>query len=59
MIHKQKKSTWGFIAFAVKALTITGGGALVLTENHPYWTLAVLGIGAVANEAIDYFNLKK
>jgi len=53
------KNKWAFIAFCVKAITGLLGGSLVLTNEHPYLSLVVLGIGAVANEAIDFFDLKK
>jgi hypothetical protein len=53
------KNKWAFIAFAVKAITGILGGSLVLTNEHPYLSLTVLAIGAVANEAINFFDLKK
>lgn len=53
------KNKWAFTAFAVKAVTGILGGSLVLTNEHPYLSLTVLGIGAIANEAIDFFDLKK
>lgn len=53
------KRKWAFIAIALKAFTGILGGSLVLTNEHPYLALAVLGIGAIANEAIDFFDLKK
>ena len=53
------KNKWAFIAFAVKSFTGIIGGSLVLTTDHPYLALTVLGIGAIANEAIDFFDLKK
>ena len=58
-MEKIAKNKWAFIAFAVKAVTGILGGSLVLTNQHPYLSLIVLGIGAVANEAIDFFDLKK
>lgn len=54
-----KKKRWAFVAFAIKALTGIIGGSLVLSNEHPYIALTVLGIGAIANEAIDFFDLKK
>jgi hypothetical protein len=53
------KNKWAFIAFAIKAITGILGGSLVLTNEHPYLSLTVLAIGAVANEAINFFDLKK
>lgn len=50
---------WAFVAFAVKSVTGILGGSLILTNEHPYLSLLVLGIGAIANEAIDFFDLKK
>ena len=42
-----------FILKLVKVAAGVAGGALVLTENHPYFALIVLVIGAVANEALN------
>ena len=53
------KNKWAFIAFTVKAVTGLVGGSLVLSNEHPFIALTVLAIGAVANEAIDFFDLKK
>tara|TARA_R110000772_G_scaffold71032_1_gene156016 strand:+ start:83 stop:259 length:177 start_codon:yes stop_codon:yes gene_type:complete len=58
-MQKIVKKKWAFIAFSVKAVTGLLGGSLVLTNEHPYLALAVLGIGAIVNEAIDFFELKK
>ena len=58
-MQKLIKNKWAFIAFSVKAVTGLLGGSLVLTSEHPYLSLAVLGIGAIANEAIGFFDLKK
>jgi len=49
---------WTFAAYAVKAVTGVVGTSLVLENNHPYITVTVLAIGAVANEAINYYKLK-
>lgn len=40
----------------VKVAAGVAGVSLVLTENHPYITTVVLIIGAVANEALEYFK---
>lgn len=53
------KDKYTFLAYAIKAVTGVVGTSLVLEQNHPYITVAVLAIGAVANEAIDYFKLNK
>jgi len=58
-MRKIVKNNWAFIAFSVKAVTGLLGGSLVLSNEHPFTSLAVLGIGAIVNEAIDFFELKK
>lgn len=58
-MNKIVQNKWAFVAFAVKALTGILGGSLILTNEHPYLSLIVLGVGAIANEAIDFFDLKK
>jgi len=45
-----------FILTVVKAVSGVIGGALVLTENHPYITLIFLAVGAGANEALNFFK---
>jgi len=50
---------WQLILLIVKAVSGVIGGALILTENHPYISLLVLAIGAAANEAISYFKITK
>jgi hypothetical protein len=42
-----------------KAVCGAIGGALVLTENHPYITLVFLAIGAGANEAVNFINTEE
>jgi hypothetical protein len=48
-----------FIILAVKAVCGVVGGALILTEDHPYLSLLFLAIGAAANEAVIYFKIKQ
>lgn len=57
-IKKVLSDKWAFTAYAVKAVTGVAGASLVLEQNHPYITLLVLAVGAVANEAIMFFKLK-
>ena len=40
------------IGQCIKAVTGVVGGSLILTEGHPYITLAVLSVGAIANEIV-------
>jgi hypothetical protein len=44
------------IAVCVKAVTGVVGASLILEQNHPYLALAVLAIGAVANEVINFYK---
>lgn len=49
------------IRFGLKLIKVAAGvagGALVLTENHPYLTVCILIVGAVANEALNYKGSK-
>ena len=47
---------WKLLANTIKAVTGIVGASLILTENHPYWSLTVLAIGAAANEVVMFFN---
>jgi len=47
---------WKLLANAIKAVTGLVGASLILTEEHPYWALTVLAIGAAANEVVLFFN---
>lgn len=55
----KKRNKWAFLVFAIKAIAGIGGVSMVLEQSHPYLAVAVLIMGAVANEAITYFKLKK
>ena len=52
------KSKYELVAMLIKAATGVIGGSLVLENQHPYITLAVLAIGAMANELINYLKEK-
>lgn len=43
-----------FVLKLIKVGSGVLGSAMVLNDNHPYFTVAVLVIGAVANEALNY-----
>ena len=47
-----------FIVRSLKAVTVALSGVLVVSKM-PYATITVLAIGAIVNEAIDFFDLKK
>lgn len=47
------------IGLCIKAVTGIIGGSLILEQNHPYVTLIVLAIGAVANEVVSFIKEKE
>lgn len=47
------------IGLCIKAVTGVIGGSMVLVEGHPYLTLAVLAIGALANEIVSFIKDKE
>ena len=55
----KSKETIELISLIVKAVTGILGGSLVLENNHPYFTLFVLALGATASEVIDYIKRKE
>jgi len=52
------KNKWVFIAWSVKSVTVALTSVLVISDM-PWTTITVLTIGAIVNEAIDFFDLKK
>ncbi len=47
------------IGISIKAGTGVIGGSLILSEGHPYLSLAILAIGAVANEVCSFIKEKE
>jgi hypothetical protein len=47
------------IALVVKGVTGVVGASLILTENHPYISLAVLSLGAGVNEFLLFVEKEK
>ncbi len=43
----------------IQAVTGVIGGSLILTEGYPYTTLAVLSIGAIANQVVSFIKEKE
>lgn len=43
----------------VKAVSGVVGGSLILSEAKPYLTLAILALGAAANEVISFLKEKE
>lgn len=44
------------IGLIIKAMTGVVGTAVILTENHPYISIAILAIGAGANEYVSFLK---
>jgi len=51
-----KPSKFNILLIAIKAISGIAGGAMILTENHPYISLAILALGAAANEVQAYIK---
>lgn len=47
------------IGMCIKAATGIAGGSLVLSEGHPYLTIAILATGAIANEVVSFIKEKE
>lgn len=47
------------IGLCVKAATAIVGGSLILVEGHPYLSIAILAVGAVANEVVSFIKEKE
>jgi len=43
----------------IKSATGVIGGSLVLEQKHPYLTLVVLALGAIANEITNFLKEKE
>ncbi len=44
---------------SIRAVTAVIGGSMILADTHPYTTLSVLAIGAVANEIVSFIKEKE
>ena len=47
------------LALCIKAITGIVGGSMILTQQHPYIILAILSIGAVANEITNFIDTEE
>lgn len=54
--ERGKSNKLKLIALCIKAVTGVLGASMILSEQHPYLTLGVLCIGAMANEIILFMN---
>ncbi len=42
------------IGLCVKSATAIIGGSLILSETHPYLSIAILALGGVSNEIVSF-----
>ncbi len=47
------------IGQSIRAATGVVGGSLILSEAKPYLTIAILAVGAVANEVVGFIKEKE
>ena len=58
MFKFSKYDKFKLAGMLIKAVTGVVGGSLVLTEGHPYITLAVLALGAAADQFVTIVKEK-
>lgn len=54
--EKGKSRKVKLIALCIRAVTGVIGGSLILSNEHPYLSIAVLAIGAVADEITKFIS---
>lgn len=54
--EKGKSKKIKLLALCIKAMTGIVGGSLVLSNEHPYLSIAVLATGAAADEIVKFFS---
>lgn len=54
----RKVNKWGFIAYAIKGVTGAFGITSIVMDMKVA-SIIIITLGALASEAIDYFDLKK
>ena len=54
--YSNKSNKAKLVTLIIKSVTGVVGASMVLENNHPYLTLAVLAIGAGANEVINFYK---
>lgn len=47
------------IGLCIQGVTGVVGGSLILVEGHPYLTLVVLSLGAIANQVVSFIKEKE
>ncbi len=59
LLNFTKYDKYKLIGNSIKAVTGVVGGSMVIQNEHPYGTLCVLAIGAIANEVVNYIKDKE
>ncbi len=54
--EREKTRSIKLIALCIKAVTGVLGASMILAEKSPYWTLAILCIGTLSNEIVNYIT---
>ena len=57
--EKGKSKKIKLIALCIKAVTGVLGGSMILSNQHPYLSIAILAIGAAANEITNFFSTEE
>lgn len=47
------------IGLCIKAVTGVLGVSVILTENHPYWAITILSLGALADQIVIFIQKKE
>lgn len=59
VLNLSKFEKFKLIGLCIKGATGIIGGSLIIAEGHPYLSLTVLAIGAVANEFVTFIKDKE
>ena len=59
LLNFTKYDKYKLIGMCIKACTGVIGGSLILQNTHPYATLAVCALGAIANEVVNFIKDKE
>jgi hypothetical protein len=55
-MKNKKPSKINILLISIKAVSGVAGGAMILSNNHPYISLVILALGASANEIQTYIK---
>ncbi len=59
LLNFTKYDKYKLVGLCIKAATGIVGGSMIVSEGHPYITLAVCSIGAVSNEIVNFIRDKE